>query len=601
MSDATDNTRELDSYGVWIKHPPTSAHNENDFATDGINFDADLPDFSDIEAISFDNKQEKSSTLTTEELSNVSDAINAEKNIPQSDEISFDDFSTSPVQSNADSESVDINSFDIDFDNIAPPDSIPDMTPLDIDLSFDSSAVPPHAENAAPEQLGVDSFTADTFELPAFDSDISEPTNTAQSSGEKAVSVTADNFDDMFDSIQDESAASEEIPSVIDKNTDLPDTEDIDVSAFGIDVNAEEMPITNIAERPKRTLVDYDLSVSKEDGAVPVASDISNIVPDSFDEEAQSLTDSIAAPATQNNELLEKIVADLSGLKEEIADLKNEFAELKTRGAAPAVSDASAKGGFFSDMDEDETISLSGDELDNIMNTANFSNNDKAETDERESAADLDIVPEVVPESRMASPDDDIFGDIAVPETPAVDESVSNLTIDFDENLTEPDIDNFSSNEEDEIPEELPEEIAIPKVDDILVESAQTDFIDSIPADNTIPTVTEIVPEVVDDEIALAADSVDIDDFFKVEPSVAESLTKDNIDYLNSDTEAKRQLDTEAAPKDGLSPSLKEEIKSVLLYMDHLLESLPEEKIVEFARSEQFAAYKKLFAELGLS
>ena len=47
--------------------------------------------------------------------------------------------------------------------------------------------------------------------------------------------------------------------------------------------------------------------------------------------------------------------------------------------------------------------------------------------------------------------------------------------------------------------------------------------------------------------------------------------------------------------------SMKEEIKSVLSYMDQLLENLPEDKIAEFAQSEQFETYKKLFAELGLS
>ena len=34
--------------------------------------------------------------------------------------------------------------------------------------------------------------------------------------------------------------------------------------------------------------------------------------------------------------------------------------------------------------------------------------------------------------------------------------------------------------------------------------------------------------------------------------------------------------------------------------MDQLLESLPEEKIQEFAKSEYFGVYKKLFEELGL-
>jgi hypothetical protein len=51
---------------------------------------------------------------------------------------------------------------------------------------------------------------------------------------------------------------------------------------------------------------------------------------------------------------------------------------------------------------------------------------------------------------------------------------------------------------------------------------------------------------------------------------------------------------------DDMSSSLKQEIKTVLAYMDKLLEALPEEKIEEFARSEHFETYKRLFEELGL-
>ncbi|MDL2229987.1 hypothetical protein LJC14_07040, partial [Treponema sp. OttesenSCG-928-L16] len=50
-----------------------------------------------------------------------------------------------------------------------------------------------------------------------------------------------------------------------------------------------------------------------------------------------------------------------------------------------------------------------------------------------------------------------------------------------------------------------------------------------------------------------------------------------------------------------IPPNLKQELKTVLSYMDQLLESLPEDKIEEFARSEYFDTYKKLFEELGLS
>jgi hypothetical protein len=51
----------------------------------------------------------------------------------------------------------------------------------------------------------------------------------------------------------------------------------------------------------------------------------------------------------------------------------------------------------------------------------------------------------------------------------------------------------------------------------------------------------------------------------------------------------------------ALPGNFKTELKQVLSYMDQLLESLPEEKIEEFAKSEYFDTYKKLFKELGLA
>jgi hypothetical protein len=54
------------------------------------------------------------------------------------------------------------------------------------------------------------------------------------------------------------------------------------------------------------------------------------------------------------------------------------------------------------------------------------------------------------------------------------------------------------------------------------------------------------------------------------------------------------------SPAAGISPFLLENIKSVLLYMDKLLEALPEAKVTEFANSDFFKTYKSLFTELGL-
>jgi hypothetical protein len=51
----------------------------------------------------------------------------------------------------------------------------------------------------------------------------------------------------------------------------------------------------------------------------------------------------------------------------------------------------------------------------------------------------------------------------------------------------------------------------------------------------------------------------------------------------------------------GEIPShLKHELRTVLTYMDQLLEALPDDKIEEFAKSEYYDTYKKLFRELGL-
>ena len=54
------------------------------------------------------------------------------------------------------------------------------------------------------------------------------------------------------------------------------------------------------------------------------------------------------------------------------------------------------------------------------------------------------------------------------------------------------------------------------------------------------------------------------------------------------------------AAADSAPDKLKRDVKSVLVYLDQLLASLPEEKIEEFASSEYYDTYKRLFDDLGL-
>ena len=67
------------------------------------------------------------------------------------------------------------------------------------------------------------------------------------------------------------------------------------------------------------------------------------------------------------------------------------------------------------------------------------------------------------------------------------------------------------------------------------------------------------------------------------------------------ETNFEKSTDNSEEPEKQFNSDLKSEIKSVLLYMDQLLENLPEDKLVEFAKSDEFETYKKLFSELGLS
>ncbi|MDR3248519.1 MAG: hypothetical protein LBT39_07015 [Treponema sp.] len=89
--------------------------------------------------------------------------------------------------------------------------------------------------------------------------------------------------------------------------------------------------------------------------------------------------------------------------------------------------------------------------------------------------------------------------------------------------------------------------------------------------------------------------------------TLEEGISLDEIpeDILPEDEEAPVAVTAREAVEEpevsGLPGNFRQELKHVLSYMDQLLESLPEEKIEEFARSEYFDTYKKLFKELGLA
>ena len=546
MTNTIDNKNELDSYGVWVKRAPES-ESQKPASDDDFNFDVDLPDFSDIDSTAIDKVQ---------------------NNTPALEDVAIEDF----------------------LDNGFSEPPVPD----------DTLETPAPPEEAMPDFFGTEDTKIDP-----------EPFPVPAANEENAVlPELPESLDTTF--AADNTASSPEAAV----------TEDVDLSDFGVDFSADEAPSdtpstgSTAPAQAQAPRVDYDLTVSADDGAVPSVQ--TNGVPDSFDEEAKSLMDNAPSPRTESNDLLRQIVEDLSGLKNEISTLKTELAELKSRGGTPT-TEAQA-GGFFSDLDEDETISLSGDELDNIMSSADFLNNEskvdalaeeiKAPA-ESAAAVDLPVVPDIPVTEKSAEEfsTDDFFipeSDV-LPELPAELDSVSEEAS-LEEIPEEAELEELPGEDV-----EIPEETAIPKVDDILAGTVPSEPVADVqnqPAKTELPEVpaddffqadtTTVDTTTTDDFFKTDSDATATDDFFK-EDAVSAEDTPAEVAFTDAEEPSAKAAPSSGSAASSLPANLTEEIKSVLLYMDQLLEDLPEEKIVEFARSEQFATYKKLFTDLGLA
>ena len=878
------------------------------------------PDFSDITDSGTSEEDSVKSDLTDdvtgfEEVSFDSNEISSES----SEELSIDDFMSDSSESSGGEEEISLDDFmDGDFTDPNPgatpaPSPVSSMEDGEISLDDffdDDTTISKEKEDdvANDEALDIDlSFTDE--EVPTVEESeiIDETPAEDENSTENTEFSETTEFDDMFSSLGESEAktTSEETEISMDEfgisdsapteSNSGSSSEEIDLSDFGIDSDAEETAVHQDVQAAKKNLVvDYDLSISDEDETKEMQ--ISSTVP----EKSESAVTVPENSSIVSNSILEQIMSELSGLKNEINNLKTDFETLKnckvadhtsgiTETEVPEVNEEAAveipesieetpeafadipesieespeafadipetieetpeafadipesieetpveitendtsspdsmeeiqipvpeknedsSNGFFGTDDEDETIALSGDELNNIMITADFAETEET-VENNEAVYDADTETESVTEpssesekteespfdfpatdnletesagtsdnfelpseeseetvsedfseidtsfDNLESPEEDIVidetisepvledisindsaeepstDDITLPEESElndasieiksdeteptdennsaidttftddnpfgainetamnipVEESDSGLSIEENsENLAEPDFDSLEN-------QEIETEITIPKVDeisenenpsapedDILVESSNDDFMDSVAESEMVITqseatepacedidveenidVVEEIPDTVDisseiETTELSAeevsnvepfnDSIDnFDSMLDSEKDISEQLSDENVDYLKSDENViesdmenmssainesetlsesmisnidatmedpfppiesvidhDERVEKQEAPSDTLiSIDLKNDIKSVLLYMDQLLENLPEEKIMEFAKSEQFGTYKRLFNELGLS
>ncbi|MCQ2604510.1 MAG: hypothetical protein MJ215_05655 [Spirochaetia bacterium] len=112
--------------------------------------------------------------------------------------------------------------------------------------------------------------------------------------------------------------------------------------------------------------------------------------------------------------------------------------------------------------------------------------------------------------------------------------------------------------------------------------------------DNTAIMTDDTTADVPDDEDDDDPDILELDTLEDDEEDVS-----DLPEALPAD-EREEEADIKKKESEPESEDLKEEVRSVLAYLDQLLESLPDSKIQEFAHSRQFVTYRKLFQKLEL-
>ncbi len=648
---------ELDEYGVWVKSEPqdlsasdgkpTALHEPNlpdieDLPDLELDSDANL-DFSSFEEVrspgseeplEFDipsipeDEQEPLAPLapepTLKEDFSVNEVSVVDEGLP-----SFEDIASFEEENAADTPSVSANDFaELSMDDFLEEDgssdlsvkemeNIPEEQPLDLDLEFHEGE---ELETVSP---------------------------TAASASNSKNSIQLEEVSEFDDFLSDLSKSEEEASPKID----------------------EAVAISSSKGKEERATEPEEAAESQRTGS---AADLST-------------------------QLLMRIAEELSSIKNEISSLKGELASFKegTKTAPESsVTEESPSSGFF-DEEDDEKIALTGDELDNILNTADFTEEAGSDaTEESDFTESMDYISEqpdiLTDESEAAAPEEFVLEEkteeeeftqgFSKEEGPGEEnptEEGATEEIVLEENTTEPTLpEDFVELQENgvrpltEAPEdtsylesELLEEdnldlsqaiidepdltgvvleeapVEEPSIEDIHidldmeeslhVEDRQAEPEEAVeeesleldiptfeseslpPLDEEVPLVqednfSELVPEGFVVEPEETPEERSVASFEEEIPEVPEAPEETEGTLIAEETESPTAQGNEVpapmaeSPVPELNSSIREEVKTVLSYMDQLLESLPEDKIEEFARSEYFDTYKKLFEELGL-
>ena len=566
------SAEELAEYGVWVKSGPQILSGDNqtsavtDLPADDITLDDDslsvddaILDISDDSLADFDDMKFPDDNIE------IDDADNLENVNTDLGEYSFPE--GGDEESSTDGINIEDANFE-DFENMQgdsaeeqeiPSDDLADDS-LD-DLSDEQNDISINMDDSE-EEIEIDDITKNNL-IAENDFDESNDINTGD--------ITKDNIIAENDSL----------------NIDTVDFDSFDTDSFGVkkteDSSGEDIVIEDdlLANKDENDaiIIDDDLLTAPDNYDIPTVKSIENNV--------GIMQDNLETAKTGGNELssilLQQIANELSSIRNELTELKKEFASVRSGVKPPDKTDDSEHSSFFSeeddetisltgdelnnilgtsgeaiveegipetiDDDEDETIALTGDELDNILNSADFTEESGAEENPE---ADFSIESEPSIESELSDEDividESLDNDIDIDITPdgteldlqedasadgmdSLDAGIAAETDDMDLSS----LDNIDFTEDEMSSIDLDDAIAGSETIDLETDESTGDAIDlEIPADEAIDiSFDESTEESVD--LAMDEPAVDAIDLGIDEPSDGESdavITDDDSDII---------------------------------------------------------------------
>ncbi|MDR0464156.1 MAG: hypothetical protein LBG94_03455, partial [Treponema sp.] len=403
---------ELDEYGVWVKSEPqvlTGKSSDFDDFALPVEESAENDD-----SLSFDD-----AVLDLNDTSDITTPVAAPENIEFPDDDVSIDIDDDPLN----------NPSEIEDFNIPEDDDVVGITTGTEDFDLGQS----NESTTEDESIDIEDTSFDEFEVPGGDG----------SSETSEVSIDDDALVNEDISIDDDILVNEEV-SVDD---DALTNEEISIGNDVL-VKGETSIDDNFAGEDFSDAENFDLPTVK-----------------SIENNIDSLQDDFNAEKTGDGNLstslLMKIASELSSIRNELTDLKKEFANARSGAPVAAVEDDDEKISLTGDEmdnilgdegektsddapsgeeassgfdiggdDEDEAIALTGDELDNILNSADFT--EESGTEENpESEFSIDDLSE---EDTSLDLSDDLSADGLLADDSSDEElSIDDLTIDTDD------------------------------------------------------------------------------------------------------------------------------------------------------------------------